>query len=331
MAIMKLITKERWGNVIIIYTIFFLSLSVVQAPLVIPMQVLEIPLMYMTLISQLFGFIMCFALYKKVSLYKIFIFVKNKLSWLDFAILFPFTFTMSIAIYYFSSRSEEILISLILVIISVTVVIGGYIVIQYVKKLNAQFHHVSSLLEGVDYLVKTIDDSKEIQEHYVDTLKRIEFEIPQNDFQPDNHETNINKFIDNKKIAKQAKMPIVKNIKFYWKNRKVSLPIMIHMLDTLLNNAFDTKTKKPLFINVMVAAHTLEITVANASDKKSPIEIGQMFDEGATTKKGNRGYGLPNLSRIVKSYGGDIAVSCEYKPEYKSYYLAMTIRIKEFG
>jgi len=330
-SIIKFMTNETWGNVIIIYTITFLSLTAIQTITILPMQTLGMPIVYMALISQFIGFVVCIVLYKSISLYKVFIFIKNKFLWIHFAILTPFIILMSVAIYYFSSRAEELFILLILIIISLTIIMGGYITIQYVKKLGVKFHHMESLLEGLDYLVKTINDPEEIQRHYVDTLKRIEFEIPENDFQPDNHEANIIEFIDNKRISRQAKMQIVKNIKFYWRNRNVSLPMMIYMLGTLLDNAFDTKTKKPLFVDIVVAAHKLEIAVSNASDKKSPIEIAQMFDEGATTKKGNHGYGLPNLSRIVKSYNGDIAVNCDYRKEYKCHYLTLTVRIKEFN
>ena len=326
--IIMYIAKEKLKNAIIIYALLLATIGVVQSIVIIPMNWINIPSNYAAIIAQSFGFTMIIALYKKISLHKLFIFVKGRLSGVNFFLLMAFSISMSIAYFISHSYSSGPLIIILIIVLNT---ISVYRFIVHAQKLNSKFHHTESVYEGLDYLLKTEDDLHKIQRHYTDTLKRIEFEIPESNFQTGKHRENIIEFIESKKASRKAKMDIVKEVKFYFENRIVSLSMMIYMLGTLLNNAFDTKTKKPLFVDVKIAAHSLEITVSNASDNKSYIEIAQMFEDGSSSKKGNRGYGLPNLSRVVKSYGGDIAVSCDYKEEYKSYYLTMMIRIKQFN
>lgn len=328
LSILKLVTKEQWGNVIIIYTMFFLSISTIQAFIILPLQLLEIPTLHNAVISQFLGFILCAVLYRKISLHKSFIFVKNKLSWIDLVILTFFITFLSFA--YFSLAFEGIYI-VIPAVISITVIIGVYKFLNHSQKLGLKFHHTESVYEGLDYLLKTEKNMQKIQQYYTSTLKKIGFKMPETHFQSEKEEENLIEFIESKKINQGAKMEIVKNIKFYWENRVVEPNMMIYMLSTLLNNAFDTKTKKPLFVEMRVAAHELEITVSNESANKEFIEIEEMFYAGSSAKKGNHGYGLPNLLALVKSYGGTIAVHCDYKPEYKSHYLNITINIKQFN
>ena len=327
--IIKWMTNEHWRHVILIYVIMLLPLSSLQAVPILLMQISDILPLYTALISQLFGLLICIMLYTKISLYKLFLFVKNKLKWIDFIVLILITTLMSV--FYFFILTFQGWGMLIPAGISVLVVFGFYRFINYFEKLNSKAHHINSLLEGLDYLIKTVEDTQEMQEYYADTLKRIEFELPESHFKPEEHAANIDEFIENKKISRQAKMEVVKEIDFYWKNRMVAPSMMIYMLGTLLDNAFDTNTEKPLLVKIWVAAHAFEITVANASDRKSPMEINEMFKEGVSSKKGDHGYGLPNLSRIVKSYNGKLYVGCDYDEAYKSHYLTMTISIKQFN
>ena len=318
LIIIKWMTKEQWRHVILIYVIMFLPLSAVQAIPTLSMQILDIPLLYMALIGQLFGFLMCIILYTKISLYKVFEFIKNKLTWFDLVLSFLFVTLMSVLYFALMFQGWDILIP---VNISVLIVLGLY---------NSKAHHTNSLLEGVNYLIKTVEDSQQIQEYYADTLKRMEFELPESHFKPGEHAANIHEFIESKKISRQVKMEVVTKIDFYWENRMVGPFMMIYMLGILLDNAFDTNTKKPLLVKVCVAAHELEITVKNASEHKSWEGMDQMFEEGVSSKNGGKhGYGLPNLSKIVKSYNGMIYVSCDYDETYASHYLNITVSIKQ--
>ena len=104
---------------------------------------------------------------------------------------------------------------------------------------------------------------------------------------------------------------------------------MVQMLGTLLDNAFDTKTKKPILVDIAVAEPYLEMTVSNASNRKTITEIDMMFGKKFSTKKGDRGYGLPKLLKDVKSYGGEIIPYCEYQKEHQSHYLTFSILVDE--
>jgi hypothetical protein len=329
-SIIKFMIKDTLKNAIIIHAMILSVLVVTQGAITFPLDLIDrvnISFTYTTVISQLFGLIIVLLFYKKISLHKLYVFIKSRLGGINFLLLMVFAVTISIAYFVRDSYSTY---SLTIMLISVVNIIACYKFIIHNQKLSSKFHHTSSVYEGVDYLLKTENNLQKIQKQYADTLEKIEFEIPESNFKPGQHKENIIEFIENKKTEQNAKMRIVKNINYHWENRTVSSPMIIYMLGTLLNNAFETKRKKPLFVDISVAGHVVEITVSNASDNKSFIEIAQMFDTGSSSKKGNRGYGLPNLLKIVNSYNGDIAINCDYKPEYKSHYLTLTIRIKEF-
>ena len=53
-----------------------------------------------------------------------------------------------------------------------------------------------------------------------------------------------------------------------------------------------------------------------------------MFN-GNSAKKGNHGYGLPSLSKLVAQYDGHIFAECDYDENYKSHYLTFTLEFED--
>jgi sensor histidine kinase regulating citrate/malate metabolism len=174
-----------------------------------------------------------------------------------------------------------------------------------------------------------LDHYEELKKQFNKALEEVDIYIPKiENFETGKYKENIQKFIYNRQSFHKSKTKLILDIKWYGKHANVPIATMMKMLGTLLDNAMATKTKKPIFVRMTVVNSILEITVENESDDKSPIEIDDMFNEGYSTKKGSRGYGLPNLAKSVKNYHGDIITSCEYRNEYKAYYLSLTVEIK---
>jgi len=184
------------------------------------------------------------------------------------------------------------------------------------------------MLEGIRFLVNSTKNREEIKKDYEQTLEQLGFDIPQDHFIPGEDKENIIAFIEGKKAKQLPKMNLVLNINYYYTHGTVPMPIMIQLLGTLLDNAIDTKTTKPVLVDMAVTSAILEISVSNASEKKSPTEISRMFKEGVTTKEGVRGFGLANLKQTVEQYRGEVVVSCVYNEAYKSYYLTFKVLIK---
>jgi len=322
--LIKFFAKEKILNSSLAYAIAFSAGAVIQFPMIAATIMLDQPLnICITLISQIIVLILTICFYKYLPLHGIFLFIKMSATLVNITFVFAIAFSLFFYMFhdFISSRWINPLMGSI-------GMIAFYLTTKYTIKLRERAHDVGNLLEGLNFLLRTEGNLEEAKKHYAKMLTEIGLNIPEKKpFEPGKYEKNLLTFIENKKQKYQSKAEIIANIKYYATHEEVSIPTMVQMLGTLLDNAFDTKTKKPIFIDMTVAGGYLEITVANASDRKTMMEIDLMFGKKYSTKKGDHGYGLPKLLKSVKSYGGKMNAHCDYQAEHKSYYLTISIKI----
>lgn len=91
----------------------------------------------------------------------------------------------------------------------------------------------------------------------------------------------------------------------------------VDILGNLLDNAIESATnyknspKKEVEVNLFMENDNTIIEVKNTSLPVKFETLNQVFEKGYSTKGNNRGFGLYNVNKIVKSYNGNIQISYE--------------------
>ncbi len=84
---------------------------------------------------------------------------------------------------------------------------------------------------------------------------------------------------------------------------------MVEILGNLIDNAIDATHdhhEKKVIVNINQNVKYKSMEVVNAGHPIKQQYINKMFNKGFSTKGKNRGYGLYNVNRIIKSYNGII-------------------------
>ena len=326
--VIKYVANEKLLSAALAFALSNLIVLFFQSPLLTFLLIFDLSLTpYFALMMEILSFVSIIFLCKHFLLHDIFLFIKMSVSLVNLI----FVFTLTILIFFLGIRWETVqYFTWFFSLMTFAGVVAFYMMAMHTMKLREEAHDTGNLLEGLEFLLKTEENLEKAETHYTKTLKKIGFDIPEKkSFEVGKYEDNLLALIERKKQKRKSKAKIVTNIKFHGSHEKVPIPIMIQMLGTLLDNTFETKTIKPIFINITVTGTNLEITTINESDRKTSTEIDLMFGRKYSTKKGDRGYGLPKLLKLVKSYGGDIEAHCNYRKEYNSHYLTITVKIED--
>ena len=85
---------------------------------------------------------------------------------------------------------------------------------------------------------------------------------------------------------------------------------LIEVIGNLINNAFEAETENNIVI--LKLKREGDMNIAEIRNKHSYLKqenISRMFNKGFSTKSdSNRGYGLYNVRKILRKYGGEIEV-----------------------
>jgi len=139
-------------------------------------------------------------------------------------------------------------------------------------------------------------------------------------------EAYVDSNIESLKLTVQSDIQIIKNIQFFESHHKVDNLNLSYLLTTLLENAIETQTTYPIFIDVLSTANLLFIKVANETPHKDEISIEKMFDNGYSTKnKVGRGFGLSKLKKTVDKLDGNINISQFNDPNHGVNYISFTL------
>lgn len=91
----------------------------------------------------------------------------------------------------------------------------------------------------------------------------------------------------------------------------------VDILGNLLDNAIESANnyqrdiKKEVYVNLFEENNNTVIEVKNTSLPVGFDTLDKVFEKGYSTKGNNRGFGLYNVNKIVKSYEGNIQISYE--------------------
>jgi len=147
------------------------------------------------------------------------------------------------------------------------------------------------------------------------------------DFQLGKAKENILEFIHFKLSTYEQEVEIISDIAYHKDHHTVGIDILVKLLGVLLENALESGTKKPVIINFRVDLGNINIEVSNEYHLTAPDAIYRMFDHGFSTKGAGRGFGLDNLNRAVKAFGGEVLTSHDFNKTMATDYLTLSIEI----
>jgi len=334
LLIIKYITSRKIQDVVIIFAIIFLCTVLIQA---LGLQLtnslgLEMNTDCTFLLVQMFTTTITLFICKKVPLYKLYNIIEKEI--LLKLLIISLAVILLITLFYinFEYTTSYILYFSILIIIS----FGGLYqtlkkVFYYTNKIPMQLHDINNLLMGIKLSVYSTSDINVVRDEIDKALGIIDIDTDIEGIDMNDYNQIILSFIELKKRKVVNNEPsFFADIGYYESNAKVAFSVILYMLGVLLDNAIESGTKKEIIIKVYVIEENLYLSVSNEYKKKSFDDFEKMFKERYSTKgeMNSRGYGLPNLSKVVTSYGGNILLKEEYNKEQKSDYIIITIDIK---
>lgn len=328
LLIAKAISKKRVYDLFIVYVIIFLCIAFLQ--IIITIFTAQIPSIYTPLFIQTYTLIVIMLLCRlpihnlllvieKEILLKLFIFITMGIY---MALFSYFNFQYEIVGEYTLYFASLIFITLF----------GFYqtlkIALYYTNKMPMELHDVKNLLIGVQMASYSTTDIKEVRSGVDQCLNILSMDINEQELCMDSYNKSIQSLIYEKKAKGKMELSFVTDITYEQNYKNISFGVIIYMLGTLLDNAIETNTKKPIYIKLRVSDFGIYISVSNECQKKTNEDFQKMFKKGYSTKNGqSRGYGLFSLSNVVKMYNGEILVDTQFDNKHECHYLSISIEI----
>ena len=331
LAILQLTSKKELLDAFVIYGIIFLSVSFVQIPAgLLLMGMLTLDQVFIFLLGQFITFLVIIFLGSKFPFQRLFELISRniKLKLIMFNML-AFIFISLFYVNYEYSLSYFLYFS-ILIMLSF---LGVYRIFQnlltYANQKSKESHDSRGDFGHIEYALDTIDDLNELKQAIRQTLRRYGIDSEASRLKAKSYNHKVEMVINKKKNQYFPDSIIKMNLRYKEHNQKVGFTEVLYMLSTLLTNALETRTGKPILIDLYVNESVIELSVANEYEKKGADDFQKIFTEGYSTKATiGRGYGLAKLSEEVKNYGSNVGLAYFYYPEYQSKYLRLSIEIK---
>ena len=205
---------------------------------------------------------------------------------------------------------------------------------NYMNIMPEKYHDVRKILSLLNSEMKYITDIDEMKRAYQSVMQLMNIEIEakkeintdaKNKFenilletiafirQDNNHTTKINH-----KFTFESEHPVVDRTK------------IAYFLGTLLENAIQTMTRKPIYIDIYSSDLFVVIKVSNEAKFQQKKQLKAMFSSNHSTKgKIGRGFGLLKLNQAVKKYNGEIDMSQEFQYKENTNYLSIILKFNK--
>lgn len=332
MILFKIISQRKVRDLTIIYVIVYLCIIFVQIPTTLVLRILNINVYIVALLTQVISLIIIYFMCKKLPLYKLFFTIRKQILLQQF--FFALVGIFLAAFFYFNFEYENIrpYVFYFSILIGISIICLYKTIKElffYTKNMPAKYHDMKNIMLGLYISAHGNSDVNVIRTHLNNCLKRMDIDAKVEGIRIDEDGENILSFIQYKKYESNKKLTLITDVKYCEPNGKIDFPNIVYMLGVLLDNAIEASNlDKPIFVTVHVMKGLLNISVANPYKRKSDNDFEKMFEEGYSTKLSpSSGYGLPNLSKIVKSNGGNIFLSHDQYEEQKCTYLKLQIKI----
>jgi len=241
-------------------------------------------------------------------------------------------FVVSFAIFNFNA--EQVVGASILLVILFAIAINGLYYMfkfahEYMNVMPNKYHDVRKILALLNSKMSDITELEEIKEanrtaiellniepvlkEEVSTKTKNKFEALMLDtivfIQKENH--SLTEIIHD--IEYESVHPVVDDMK------------IAYLLGILLENAIQTMTRKPIYVEIFSTSRFVGIKVSNEAKHREKDRLETMLSRGIPTNgKIGRGFGLAKLKQTVKKYKGKVSITQEQRG--KTNYLSIVVR-----
>ena len=241
-------------------------------------------------------------------------------------------FVVSFAIFNFNA--EQVVGASILLVILFAIAINGLYYMfkfahEYMNVMPNKYHDVRKILALLNSKMSDITELEEIKQanrtaiellniepvlkEEVSTKTKNKFEALMLDtivfIQKENH--SLTEIIHD--IEYESVHPVVDDMK------------IAYLLGILLENAIQTMTRKPIYVEIFSTSRFVGIKVSNEAKHREKDRLETMLSRGIPTNgKIGRGFGLAKLKQTVKKYKGKVSITQEQRG--KTNYLSIVVR-----
>lgn len=184
-----------------------------------------------------------------------------------------------------------------------------------ISDVKAKQHDIKNQLHAIYGIAERTGDDEVI--NYLDTLIG-GYQFKEDDTLLNTGNKVVSSILYSKKIkAKQHNIDLSVNCHSPFPDYPIKEYEFVDILGNLLDNAIEANTKKEqlsdksIHIKLDKNDNYNIIEVKNTSEPMNIELLSKIFDKGYSTKGNNRGYGLYNVKKIVKSKNGKIEVFYE--------------------
>ena len=304
----KLISKYNAIDVIMIFELITVFVFTVNAIAVLITQILSLSLHMHAVIAQLLSTIFIYWL-GKLKLYTIIRVVEKQV--LTKLLLFVATILFLLLFY----RDFEPLRVYCFIVVLISIVGSIYSlkdIYFYTTKYPEIYHDMRNMIAGIFFVTQNVDPElqKELRGYY-NVLGFDVNAVSDTALDTNKPEDKIKAFIDFKISTGKKEIKVNTDIRYYENNISVPASSIIYMLGILLDNAIDAVLpENNINVYIQCAEYNLDIEVSNRCENID--KLFEVFERNKSTKSIYRGYGIPNLKKMVKNYEGVIQVKKEY-------------------
>jgi len=317
-----------------IYFVFYSLGHVIIVPFFLFFGSLDLPMLVFHFAAYTGAFVTLFFLCLFIDAAYFFKFIMERFILKSILLILFVVFVTAFAILNFDP--EEI-IEHILLLVVLAVVTGNclYYVFkfahEYMNRMPDKFHDTKKILQILNDQIDEVNDIEAVKAAYrsaaelmgAGTVTEVGFDLDvENSFK-----TLMLKTISSIQKENSSHIKIEHDIEYESDHPKVTDTITAYLLGTLLENAIQTMTHKPIYIDILFSSYTVIIKVSNESKHREQKYLDEMFKRGRSSKaKVGRGFGLAKLKQVVKKYNGKVSVSQVYKSKENANYLSVLIQ-----
>ena len=305
----KLITKYSISDVIILFELISFIILVVGIFIFMSIQMLQLNIYIEAILAQV---LTTFAIYwiGRLRLYVLVRVVEKQI----IMKLVLFCSTITLILIFFREYESIKSYCFIIVLASIFGIIYSMKDIYFfTTKYPEIYHEMRNMIAGIFFITQNVDPElqKELQGYY-DVLGFDVKAVSNVDIDTKEPENKIKAFIDFKINNSKKYINIDTDIRYYENNISVPVSSIIYMLGILLDNAIDAShTDDIINVYIQCAEYNLDVEVSNKCEDMD--ELFKVFENNKSTKSIYRGYGIPNLKKMVKNYKGKMLVKKEYE------------------
>jgi len=328
----QLKVKLNRTDIILLYFLLYLIPHIIVIPSLLLFSSLNLSIVvvsFSTYSATLATLFLLFAFIDLTLLYKLVTtkFIVKLIIFILFAM-----FVVSFAILNFNAGNivEYIWLFIVLVTIAVN---GLYYMFkfahEYMNVMPNTYHDVRKILALLNSKMNDITELEELKQAHQTAIELLNIEpVPKEEVSVETKNSFEALMLDTIAFIQKenhSMTEIIHDIEYESAHSVVDDMKIAYLLGILLENAIQTMTRKPIYVEIFSTSRFVGIKVSNEAKHHEKDRLEAILSQGIPTNgKIGRGFGLAKLKQAVKKYKGKVSVSQEQKG--KNNYLSVVVR-----